>query len=195
MPTVNSSPNKTWRLRKRVAVFVCLTALAIALDQISKALAQVTLADGQRHPLFGSLLGLRLLRNPGASLGLGSDVTWVISLIAILVCLVIIFLIFKTTSILWTVVLSLIFSGAAGNLIDRVVYARGFLDGSVVDFLDYGWSVGNIADIYLTLAALAVLILILADVKFTTPARDEGESQIGGDRSGSPYDRGQGAAL
>lgn len=195
MPTVNSSPRKTWRLRKRVAVFVCLTALAIALDQISKALAQVTLADGQRHPLLGSLLGLRLLRNPGASLGLGSDVTWIISLIAILVCLVIIYLLFKTTSMLWTVVLSLIFSGAAGNLIDRVAYAQGFLDGSVVDFLDYGWSVGNIADIYLTVAALAVLILILADVKFTPSSGNGGESKIGGDKSGSSYDNGQGAAL
>lgn len=195
MPTVNFSPRKTWRLRKRVAVFVCLTALAIALDQISKALAQVTLADGQRHPLFGSLLGLRLLRNPGASLGLGSDVTWIISLIAILVCLVIIYLLFKTTSMLWTVVLSLIFSGAAGNLIDRVAYAQGFLDGSVVDFLDYGWSVGNIADIYLTVAALAVLILILADVKFTPSSGNGGESKIGGDKSGSSYDNGQGAAL
>lgn len=195
MPTVNFSPRKTWRLRKRVAVFVCLTALAIALDQISKALAQVTLADGQRHPLFGSLLGLRLLRNPGASLGLGSDVTWIISLIAILVCLVIIYLLFKTTSMLWTVVFSLIFSGAAGNLIDRVAYAQGFLDGSVVDFLDYGWSVGNIADIYLTVAALAVLILILADVKFTPSSGNGGESKIGGDKSGSSYDNGQGAAL
>lgn len=195
MPTVNSSPRKTRRLRKRVAVFVCLTALAIALDQISKALAQVSLADGQRHPLLGSLLGLRLLRNPGASLGLGSDVTWIISLIAILVCLVIIYLLFKTTSMLWTVVLSLIFSGAAGNLIDRVAYAQGFLDGSVVDFLDYGWSVGNIADIYLTVAALAVLILILADVKFTPSSGNGGESKIGGDKSGSSYDNGQGAAL
>ena len=45
--------------------------------------------------------------------------------------------------------------GALGNLIDRVMYADGFLDGKVVDFLNYGWSVGNVADIYLVVAGVA----------------------------------------
>ena len=155
------------RLRGRVAVFVALAAVAIALDQVTKALALARLGNGVRVALPGPLRGLRLVRNPGASLGLGSGSTWVISLIAMAACLLIIVLALRTTSMLWTLVLSLAFSGAAGNLIDRVAYASGFLDGAVVDFLDYGWSVGNVADVYLTLAGVAVVVLIVCNVRFS----------------------------
>ena len=154
------------RLRGRVAVFVALAAVAIALDQLTKALALARLGNGIRVALPGPLRGLRLVRNPGASLGLGSGSTWVISLIALAACLLIIVLALRTTSMVWTLVLSLAFSGAAGNLIDRVAYATGFLDGAVVDFLDYGWSVGNVADVYLTLAGVAVVVLIICNVRF-----------------------------
>ena len=155
------------RLRGRVAVFVALAAVAIALDQLTKALALARLGNGIRVALPGPLRGLRLVRNPGASLGLGSGSTWVISLIALAACLLIIVLALRTTSMVWTVVLSMAFSGAAGNLIDRVAYASGFLDGAVVDFLDYGWSVGNVADVYLTLAGVAVVVLIVCNVRFS----------------------------
>ena len=159
------------RLRGRVAVFVALAAVAIALDQVTKALALARLGNGVRVALPGPLRGLRLVRNPGASLGLGSGSTWVISLIAMAACLLIIVLALRTTSMLWTLVLSLAFSGAAGNLIDRVAYASGFLDGAVVDFLDYGWSVGNVADVYLTLAGAAVVVLIICNVRFIDPSK------------------------
>ena len=155
------------RLRGRVAVFVAVAAVAIALDQLTKALALARLGNGIRVALPGPLRGLRLVRNPGASLGLGSGSTWVISLIALAACLLIIVLALRTTSMVWTVVLSMAFSGAAGNLIDRVAYATGFLDGAVVDFLDYGWSVGNVADVYLTLAGVAVVVLIICNVRFS----------------------------
>lgn len=170
---MNSSQQEPRRLRQRVAVFVCLAAVAIGLDQVSKALAQIVLGDGAVYPFLGSLVSLRLLRNPGASLGLGSGATWVISLIAVGACLIIVALAMKTTSMAWTMVLSLAFSGAAGNLIDRVAYADGFLNGKVVDFLDYGWSVGNVADIYLTVAGVVVVLLILADVRFVSTGKTE----------------------
>ena len=159
------------RLRGRVAVFVALAAVAIALDQLTKALALARLGNGIRVALPGPLRGLRLVRNPGASLGLGSGSTWVISLIALAACLLIIVLALRTTSMVWPVVLSMAFSGAAGNLIDRVAYASGFLDGAVVDFLDYGWSVGNVADVYLTLAGAAVVVLIICNVRFIDPSK------------------------
>ena len=165
------------RLRGRVAVFVALAAVSIALDQLTKALALARLGNGIRVALPGPLRGLRLVRNPGASLGLGSGSTWVISLIALAACLLIIVLALRTTSMVWTLVLSMAFSGAAGNLIDRVAYASGFLDGAVVDFLDYGWSVGNVADVYLTLAGVAVVVLIVCNVRFSD--RDKTEKDGG----------------
>lgn len=45
----------------------------------------------------------------------------------------------RTVSMKWSVAISFAFAGALGNLIDRVMYADGFLNGKVVDFLNYGW--------------------------------------------------------
>ena len=71
----------------------------------------------------------------------------------------------------WTVALALAFSGAVGNLIDRVIHAEGLLDGKVVDFLDYGWSVGNVADVYLVVAGIGIALLIIANVPLTDQRR------------------------
>ena len=81
----------------------------------------------------------------------------------------------KAVRLAWTVVLSVAFSGALGNLIDRVAYADGFLDGKVVDFLNYGWSVGNVADILLVGAGIAVVVLLVLGVPFNES--DCGEEQ------------------
>lgn len=73
----------------------------------------------------------------------------------------------------WTVVFALAFAGALGNLIDRVAYAEGFLNGKVVDFLNYGWSVGNVADIFLMVAGVAAVALLLVGEPFSQKELDE----------------------
>lgn len=144
--------NDQRRLRTRVAVFACIAVVALVLDQISKAWAQSALADGQTVRVIPGILSFTLVHNPGASLGMGSNMTWLISLLAIVACVALAVLAIRTISMKWTVVFALAFAGALGNLIDRVMYAEGFLNGKVVDFLNYGWSVGNVADIFLMVA-------------------------------------------
>lgn len=150
----------------RAAVFVCTAAVTLAVDQLTKLWALAALGDGRTIPVLPPLLSLTLVRNPGASLGFGSGATWAISLLAVAACIVLPLLAWRTSSTAWTAALALGFAGAGGNLIDRIVYARGFLDGEVVDFLDYGWSVGNVADVALLAAGVAVVVLILVDVPF-----------------------------
>ena len=117
--------------------------------------------------------------NPSASLGcglapyMGSHMTWLISLLAIVACAVLIVLTLRTISMKWTVIFALAFAGALGNLIDRVVYAEGFLNGKVVDFLNYGWSVGNVADIFLMIAGIAAVLLLLLGEPFSQKELDE----------------------
>lgn len=99
--------------------------------------------------------------------------TWLISLLAIVACAVLIVLTLRTISMKWTVIFALAFAGALGNLIDRVVYAEGFLNGKVVDFLNYGWSVGNVADIFLMIAGIAAVLLLLLGEPFSQKELDE----------------------
>lgn len=174
--------NSARRLRMRVAVFACVTVVALGIDQVTKALALAKLSTLDSVPVIPGILSLRLLRNPGASLGLASGYTWVISLVAIVACLAMIVMVIRTSSMVWTLLLALAFSGAMGNLIDRVVYAQGFLDGKVVDFLDYGWSVGNVADIILMVAGVGIVLALFKGIPF-------------GDEAAAPHEGGQEAAV
>lgn len=152
------------RLRVRAAVFALIVFAGVALDRITKIWALATLSDGRKVEILPHLLSLTLVRNPGASFGLGSSFTWVISILACAACGAMIAVLKRTKSLYWTFALALAFAGAFGNLIDRAQYAQGFLDGKVVDFINYGWSVGNVADIELMFAGIAVICLILIGI-------------------------------
>lgn len=154
------------RRRGRVAICLAVCVVLLAIDQLTKFLARQNLSTEKDVPIFGPVFSLRLLYNPGATLGMGSSATWVISVFAIVVSCALLWAMVRTDSLSWGIVCSLAFSGAVGNLIDRIVYAHGFLDGRVVDFLDYGWSIGNIADAYLTIAAVIAIVLLLRSVPF-----------------------------
>ncbi|MFT8592251.1 MAG: signal peptidase II [Bifidobacterium sp.] len=159
------------RPRRSVAVFSCVALLGLVLDRVSKLLALRYLSLTESRTVIPHLLSLRLLRNPGASLGFGSNSTWVISVLAIVACIVIAAIACRATSMAWIVVLGMAFSGAAGNLIDRVAYADGVLNGKVVDFLDYGWSVGNVADIFLMCAGVGMVVLVSIGVPWRMSGR------------------------
>ncbi len=180
--------NQQGRLRTRVAVFAGVSAVALIADQLTKAWAMAALSAGQSIRVIPGLLSLTLVRNPGASLGMGSGATWVISLLAIVACVALVVLGIRTISTKWTVALSFAFAGALGNLIDRVMYADSFLNGKVVDFLNYGWSVGNVADVYLVVAAVVLVVLILIGEPFSQKELDEKSAHIADSSSDSEAD-------
>lgn len=148
------------RLRNRAAVFALIAFIGVVLDRITKVWALAALSGGKSIDILPHLLSFTLVRNPGASFGLGSSFTWVISVLACVACAAMIAVVKHTKSLYWTIALALAFAGAFGNLIDRAQYADGFLDGKVVDFINYGWSVGNVADIELFVAALYIVLLV-----------------------------------
>jgi signal peptidase II len=179
------------RLRIRVAVFACVALVALALDQGTKAWAQSNLGDGRSIEVIPHVLSLTLIHNPGASLGLGSSRTWLISLLAAAACIMLVVLAIRTDSMRWTVAFALAFAGAAGNLYDRIAYADGFLNGKVVDFLNYGWSIGNVADIVLMVAGVFIVVLILRGVPFGKHALN-GRVPVGADPAAAQGIQGSG---
>lgn len=163
------------RLRTRVAVFALIVIVGLVVDRLSKLWALSALQYGKQIVCIPNSLMLSLVRNGGASFGLGSGLTSFISIVAILACVAMLAAVRRTKSLQWTIVLSLAFSGAFGNLIDRAIYAEHFLDGKVVDFINYGWSVGNVADIILAVAGIWFVGLILFETPFK-PGESDYES-------------------
>ncbi|BDZ43829.1 lipoprotein signal peptidase [Paraoerskovia sediminicola] len=141
-----------------------LAAFVVLLDQVSKVWAEGALAGEPRIALIGDLLGLRLVYNPGAALSFGTGMTWVLTVVVVVVIVLILRTMRRIRSTGWAVALGLLLGGAVGNLIDRLTNDPGFGRGEVVDFIDYGVFVGNVADIAIVLAAGVIVVLAFRGV-------------------------------
>lgn len=139
----------------------------VALDQVTKLLAEQRLVPGQRVDLIGDLLGLRLIYNSGAAFGLGTSVTPVLTGTAVVAVVAVVVGIVRSRNGWWTLALSLLLAGAAGNLIDRLVRDPGFARGAVVDFLQLpSWPIFNLADICIVSAAVLLVLLSFRGVVY-----------------------------
>ncbi|MDO4888342.1 MAG: signal peptidase II [Actinomycetaceae bacterium] len=167
-------------LRVVVAVLCGITVLAV--DQASKVWATTALGGGRDVPLLGSWLSFRLHYNPGAAFSFAVGATWMLTVIASIVVVVLPFFFRAAPSRMWAIALGVAWGGAAGNLADRLVRQPGFGQGHVVDFIRYGdWFIGNVADI-----ALVVGVGTLAFLSLTDSGKGEGgqDSRGGDDDSG-----------
>lgn len=139
--------------------FFSLVLLLFALDLCTKELARSCLGL-ESIPLVPHFLSLRLICNSGAALGIFSSHTWIVAVIEIVGCVSFGVGVFLSRHTLLSYAFSFGLAGGAGNLADRIINAHGFLNGCVVDFIDYGWFIGNLADIYLFLCAVCISIFI-----------------------------------
>ena len=148
------SPRSTY-----LRLFILVALLVLVVDQATKALAVATLKGEDSIELIPHVLALTYMTNGGAAFGMGAGMTVVLTALAAVVC----FFVARTASQLrdrgWAVGLGLFLGGALGNLIDRVFRDPAPFKGHVVDFLDYGIFIGNVADIALTLAAAMIFFL------------------------------------
>jgi signal peptidase II len=179
--------------RRRLSwVVVGIAALVFLADQGSKALAVRKLTGGQRVDVVGSLLGLRLTRNPGAAFSMATGATWLLTLVALVVVVVIIRISRRLGSVGWTIALGLLLGGALGNLTDRLTREPGFFRGHVIDFLVLPhWPVFNLADSSIVTAACLIALLSVIGIGI------DGQRVAGDDRDvhDVPGDRGDGRSV
>jgi signal peptidase II len=165
--TTGSAP-----VRKRARGFILTLFFAvglgsIALDLLTKTLAVEGLQDREPVKLLGGFIYLDLIRNGGAAWGMGSEYTWVLSIVAITVSVGIAVYVWRVKSAPWAVAFGLIFGGALGNIVDRVFRAPGVFHGHVVDFISpfepggQAYPVFNLADSSLVIGVCLVVLLEL----------------------------------
>lgn len=153
------------RRRRLFAVLAVLAVLTYAVDQVTKALAIAMLTGEPSKQIIGSFLRLTLIRNPGAAFSLGTGSTWLLTIIAVLVLVVVIRTSRRIGSLGWAWALGLLLGGALGNLTDRLVREPGIGRGQVVDFIDYNnFFIGNVADIAIVGAAVLIGLLAIRGV-------------------------------
>jgi len=160
-------------------------ALVVGLDVFTKYLAVTHLTDRPPVRVLGGVLYLDLTFNSGGAFSLGTGLTWLFPLVALVVTGWIVVLARRLRSAAWAVALGLVLGGAYGNVGDRLFRAPGFMVGNVVDFASlFGpnaqyWPIFNVADTALSCGVVLALLLEL------TGRRRDGARASGGGASGT----------
>ena len=138
-----------------------LVAVAVGvIDQLTKAWALAVLEPGEQHEILGQFLSFQLVFNSGAAFSLGSDNTWIMTIVAVLVTVGIVYFARRAQSRAAVLLFGIGLGGAVGNLIDRIFRQPSFGQGHVVDMINYNnWFVGNVADLAIVGAAAVVLLM------------------------------------
>ena len=144
-----------------------LIPLFIFLDQLSKNWMLSNVFDSQRIIEINKYLNFVPVWNKGISFGMLSNFMNINFFMIIVTSGILLFLIswfVKTKSRNLSLSLSLIISGAIGNLIDRLSHK------AVVDFIDFHignfhWPAFNFADTYITIGAFIYVFTIFTSQK------------------------------
>jgi signal peptidase II len=142
-------------------LFLFLIALIlISLDQWTKALVRANIPLGtdwlpQGLSWLMPYARIRHWYNSGAAFGIFQNGNLVFTILAIVVILLILYFYPRTERNDWwlRVAMAMQFSGAAGNLIDRLIYAH------VTDFLSIGrFAIFNVADASISIGVAVLMV-------------------------------------
>lgn len=148
-------------------VMLVIGLVVVVLDQITKIAAVALIEPGRPIELIGETVRLVLIRNPGAAFSMGTSVTALLSIVAVIVVVGLIWFSRKVHSRWWAWGLGLILGGAAGNLVDRLFRDPGVLRGHVVDFMSVGWwPVFNVADSCLVAGVIVIAVAVLRNLDY-----------------------------
>ncbi|MEO8527784.1 MAG: signal peptidase II [Pseudolysinimonas sp.] len=152
---------------RALGLLAAVAVVAFGLDQLSKYLITTQLTLNDSVPVLGEILQLHYVTNSGAAFSLGTSFTWVLSIVAVLVIVFIVWFSRRIRSLGWATMFGLVLGGAAGNVTDRLTRPPGFGVGHVVDFIQvYGFpAIFNVADIAVTSAMGLFLLLTLRNVR------------------------------
>lgn len=144
-----------------LALFVAVVATA---DRLTKAVVTATMTLGESLEVVPGFFSISYVRNPGGAFGLlaGLEAGLIRPLFITITFVAVgalawLFLHTDPRDRTERIGLAAICGGALGNLYDRVVW------GEVVDFLDFyvgqwHWPAFNVADSFITLGAVALLV-------------------------------------
>lgn len=157
--------------RTALIVAAALAVFAWAADQLTKLWVESTMILGEQTEVLPPVLYWRYHLNPGAAFSMGTDYTWIFTLIMLTVLG---YVVVKSRELggswLWTLGLGGLAGGVAGNLTDRIFRdpslngegIRSFGQGHVVDFIAVpNFAIFNIADSFIVCSIIGICAMML----------------------------------
>lgn len=137
-------------------LWILIIGIIIGIDQLFKFMVVKSLVIGGSVTVIDKFFYIYHMGNTGAAWSIFEGQRGLFIVITLIACIAIAYFLIKSKSKLLKLALSLIFSGAVGNLIDRV------LKGSVTDFLrfdfgSYTFPVFNVADMSVVIGSALLM--------------------------------------
>jgi len=154
--------------KKKIYLFIFILVL-FTIDRVSKILILKNFLNNSSSEIYiNSFLNFSLVWNSGIGFGilqLEANIFYLlISIIITAINLILIYWMLSSSNYLESIFISIILGGALGNLFDRYYYS------SVPDFIDlhyesFHWFTFNIADIFITIGIIGLIIIDLFKIK------------------------------
>jgi len=148
-------------LKARYATAVLIAVAIVALDLVTKRIAALSFVD-ERVTVIPGALWFTYGENPGAAFSLFQNAGPFLGVAALIAIGVILFALRKPRPVGEVVAFGLVMGGAAGNLIDRIARGSGWLDGHVIDWIQFpNFPIFNIADSAVTIAVVVMFLVAM----------------------------------
>lgn len=165
--------NRLLKFTKSNLIFIILFFGGILIDQMSKVFF-----EGKFIPVWQGVFSFTSSHNTGAGFSILENKVWLLILLSfVFLAFLCVFDYFqKNKSNLYKISMCLIFSGAFGNLIDRIFlgYVRDFLYVELINF-----PIFNVADSFLTIGVILLCIFLLFGDKNKSAIKKEHNVQQG----------------
>lgn len=186
----DATTTRSWR-RLVPAILLAVAAVVLVTDQLVKNWVVSELPEGVTVPVLGDFLRWHFVRNPGAAFSMASGSTWIFTILAAVVVIVILWQIRRLKSIPWALFLGLLLGGVLGNLTDRLTRAPGFPEGHVIDFISTPWmwlgfneAIYNIADIGIVSGMILFILITVLGLPIDGRTRAQAKADEAAEQAG-----------
>ena len=161
---------------KKYASYIVMVSIRIGglvIDLVTKSVFANALEYGEKIiVIIPNFFEFVYVENDGAAYGMFGGHTWllIVLTVAFIIGFALYFAFSKDKNNMWfTVAVSLIISGAIGNLIDRIIfnYVRDFISIELFSF------VFNVADMFITFGVICYIVYTI--LQFVKEAKDKKE--------------------
>ena len=151
-------------MNKKYFPLIIIFSIIVLIDQITKFYIASNFELYQSVEIIKGFFNITYIRNSGVAFGMFSNLKGsfiqIVFIAIYIIAIISIIILYRETHGYSHIALSLIFSGAIGNLIDRI------FRGEVVDFMDfhwqnYHWPAFNVADSCISVGVGLLMITML----------------------------------
>lgn len=148
------------KFSKRDSIYLAIVLILVTFDYIIKTKIKTIMQLGDSIDVIKNFFSITYVQNTGAAFGMFKNQKILFLIVGLVAILILVYSFSKTDSKIAKISISMVISGAIGNIIDRLLY------GFVVDMFDFHaiWSyVFNFADICVVLGVALLSFSIIKE--------------------------------